>query len=168
MSDDKAARVVAVVRGVESSDAVARGRGQQVAALNAWVGRWLNDGYTINGDGSRGATITTSDVYEWAPGGFFVVHTAYGQIGEMNVGGTEIIGYDEESGDYISYFFDSQGNTSKSQLSVEGDTWTFHGDTTRATVIMSDANPVQTVLHERTDDEENYVASMRVVLTKVD
>jgi hypothetical protein len=39
----------------------------------------------------KGTTITTSDVYEWAPGGFFLLHTAYGRIGEFDVGGTEII-----------------------------------------------------------------------------
>jgi hypothetical protein len=32
------------------------------------------------------------------PGGFFVLHTAYGRIGDTAVGGTEIIGYDAESG----------------------------------------------------------------------
>lgn len=30
--------------------------------------------------------LLTSDVYEWAPGGFFVVHSAFGKIGETAVG----------------------------------------------------------------------------------
>src|SRR4051812_5350508 len=34
------------------------------------------------------------DVYEWMPGGFFVLHTAYGRIGDVGGGGTEIIGFD--------------------------------------------------------------------------
>jgi hypothetical protein len=78
------------------------------------------------------------------------------------------MGYDDASGDYISYFFDSQGNTTKSKLSVNGDTWTFQSESTPATVVLTEDNHVQTVLHERTDDGVNYVASMKIVLTKID
>jgi hypothetical protein len=38
-------------------------------------------------------TSPASDVYEWAPGGFFVHHVAYGRIGSLDVAGSEIIGY---------------------------------------------------------------------------
>jgi Protein of unknown function (DUF1579) len=49
----------------------------------------------------------TSDVYEWAPGGFFVLHSAYGQLAGADVGGIEIMGYDQASNEYRSWFFDS-------------------------------------------------------------
>lgn len=127
----------------------------------------MNDGYTRDDGGGRGETITTSDVYEWAPGGFFIVHTAYGRIGDLDVGGMEVIGFDEASGDYVSYFFDSHGNTMRSTLVASGSTWTFEGETTRATVEFCDGNRVQTVLHERTDDGVNYIVSMKVTLAKV-
>ena len=52
-------------------------------------------------------------------------------------------------------------------MNPTGDTWTYHGDTTRATVEFSEGNTVQTVLHERTDDGSTFVASMRVTLIKV-
>jgi hypothetical protein len=146
MAEGKVAHVAAVARGIESNDGVGRERPPRLVALNAWIGRWLNDGYTINEDGSRGGTITTSDVYEWAPGYRFVLHTAYGRISDIDVGGIEIIGFDEASGDFDSYFFDSQGNTTRSTLSVEGDTSTFAGANTRATVVMSESNHIQTVL----------------------
>ncbi|MEV6592875.1 hypothetical protein [Streptomyces acidicola] len=122
----------------------------------------------INEDGSPGPAITTSDVYEWAPGGFFVVHKAYGRIGEFDVGGVEVIGYDEASGAYRSHFFDSQGNVTVSSLVARGDTWTYQGDITRSTVEFSDDHRVQTVLHERTDDGTTYRPSMKVTLTKVE
>jgi hypothetical protein len=48
--------------------------------------------------GGRDVPILTSDVYEWAPGGFFVVHSAFGKIGETSVGGVEIIGVDGPAG----------------------------------------------------------------------
>ena len=67
--------------------------------------------------------IFASDVYEWMPGRFFVLHTAYGRIGDINVGGTEIIGFDPANQTYRTHFFDSQGNISR-QESIAGDgTW---------------------------------------------
>ncbi len=167
MTDETTPRVVAVNRGTEHADAQGSGRGPQHEALDAWVGRWINEGHTINDDGTPGPTITTSDVYEWAPGGFFILHSAYGRIGEFDVGGVELIGYDETSGDYRSHFFDSQGNVTVSSLVARGDTWTYQGDTTRSTVEFSDDHRVQTVLHERTDDGTTYRPSMRVTLVRV-
>ncbi|WP_328362800.1 DUF1579 domain-containing protein [Streptomyces sp. NBC_00445] len=168
MTDGTTPRVVAVNRGTEqTTDAPPTGPGPRHRALDAWVGRWINQGHMIDEDGSPGATITTSDVYEWGPGGVFLVHSAYGRIGEFDVGGTEIIGYDETSGAYRSHFFDSQGNVTVSRLVADGDTWTYQGDTTRSTVEFSDGHRVQTVLHERTDGGTTYRPSMRVTLTKV-
>jgi hypothetical protein len=160
-------RVVAVNRGAEQASGQVAGRGSQHEALEAWVGRWINEGHTINDDGSTGLAITTSDVYEWAPGGFFIVHSAYGRIGDFGVGGIEIIGYDEASGEYRSHFFDSQGNVVVRRLVARGNTWIYQGDTTRSTVEFSDDHGVQTVLHERTDDGATYMPSMKVTLTKV-
>jgi hypothetical protein len=73
-------------------------RDQHLAALDAWIGRWINGGHVILDDGCPGPRIITSDVYEWAPGGFFILHTAYGRIGELDGGAIEMIGYDEASG----------------------------------------------------------------------
>jgi hypothetical protein len=166
MTEEAPARVVAVNRGTENTGRPDQGRGPGHEALEAWVGRWINVGHMINEDGSAGPAITTSDVYEWAPGGFFITHTAYGRIGEFDVGGLEIIGYDEPSGAYRSHFFDSQGNVTVSTLTAHGDTWTYQGETTRSTVEFSADHRMQTVLHERTDDGTTYHPSMRVTLHK--
>lgn len=166
MTDETIPRVVAVNRGTERGDGQGASRRPEHEALQGWVGRWINEGHTINDDGSPGVPITTSDVYEWAPGGFFLLHTAYGRIGEFEVGGIEIIGFDEESGEYRSQFFDSQGNVSVSGLVARGDSWTFRGETTRATVVFSEDHRVQTVLHERTDDGTTFQPSMQVTLIK--
>jgi len=167
MSDESRERVVAINRGVEQSDAAGPTPGDAHRALDAWVGRWINQGHTIDEHGNPGLSITTSDVYEWAPGGFFVLHTAYGRIGDFDGGGVEVIGYDAERGEYTSQLFDSGGNHSTHRLVANGDTWTYFGDSTRATVEFSDGNTVQTVLHERTDDGSTFVPSMRVILRKV-
>src|SRR5262245_8098167 len=168
MTDQPTARVVQLNRGIEHAESQGPERGSHHEALEPWIGRWINQGHTINDDGTPGMTITTSDVYEWAPGGFFIVHSAYGRIGEFSGGGVEIIGYDETSGEYTSHLFDSGGNVTVSSLVVQGDTWTYQGATTRATVTFSDGDHVQTVLHERTDDGSTYQPSMNVTLVKVD
>jgi hypothetical protein len=76
----------------------------------------MSESHTVASPGAPAARILASDVYEWAPGGFFVVHPAYGRIGDAEVGGDEIIGYDAETGSYRSQFFDRFGNVSASRL----------------------------------------------------
>ena len=97
-----------------------------------------------------------------------VVHSAYGRIGEFSGGGVECIGYDETAGAYRSHLVDSAGNVIVSSLVARGDTWTYQGETTRATVQFSDDDHVQTVVHERTDDGTTYKPSMEVTLIKID
>jgi Protein of unknown function (DUF1579) len=168
MSEETTSRVVAVVRGVENAQAEGPKRGSHHEALDVWIGRWINQGHMVEDDGRLGLTITTSDVYEWAPGGFFVLHTAYGRIGNFGAGGVEIIGFDETTGNYISYFFDSQSNVTTSTLVRRGDTWTYQGESTRSTVEFGESNHVQTVVHERTNDGQSYGVSMKVTLTRVE
>jgi catechol 2,3-dioxygenase-like lactoylglutathione lyase family enzyme len=168
VSNEANPRVVQINRGVEDAAGAAPEPGPRHEALGVWVGRWINQGHTVNRDGSPGMTITTSDVYEWVPGGFFVAHAAYGRVGDFGGGAVEVIGWDDSSGEYRSHVFDSAGNVVVSRLVASGDTWTYYGDTTRATVQFSADAHVQTVLHERTDDGTTYQAAMRVTLTKVD
>jgi hypothetical protein len=102
------------------------------------------------------------------PGGFFVLHNAYGRIGNMDVGGTEIIGYDAASQQYRSYFFDSLGNISVQELTASGDTWKWIGEQTRCTAVFSELGKTQTAHHERLDEQGNWVPSMDVSLMKVE
>jgi hypothetical protein len=83
-------------------------------------------------------------VYEWAPGGFFVVHPAYGRIGDIAVGGVEIIGYDPANQKYKVYFFDSQGNISRHDLTIQDRSWIWQGKHTRCTGVFSEDGKTQT------------------------
>jgi hypothetical protein len=66
---------------------------------------------------------------EWVPGRFFVIHTAYGRIGDQAVGGIEIIGYDEMTRNFRTHFFDSQGNVGTQNLTFRDSVWTWSGPT---------------------------------------
>jgi hypothetical protein len=135
--------------------------------LDVFIGKWINQGYTIASADAPASSILTSDVYEWMPSGFFVLHTAYDRVGNIDVGGTEIISYYAVSKKYRSHFFDSQGRISTHELTASGDTWKWTGEQTRRTEVFTDHGKTQTTHHERVDGDGNWVPAMKVTLTKV-
>jgi Protein of unknown function (DUF1579) len=139
MSESKHNRqVVSVAGGLEETAQGPAQRGPEYARLDVLIGSWITEGHTVASPGAPAARILASDVYEWAAGGFFVVHPAYGRVGDAEVGGVEIVGYSADTGSYRSQVFDSFGNVSTSRLTVEGDTWTWSGERTRCTAVLSD------------------------------
>jgi hypothetical protein len=147
--------------------------GSEHRLLDVFIGRWINEGYTTASADAPSVKILTSDVYEWAPGGFFVLHTAYGRIGNFDVGAIEIISYDAATKKYRSDLFDAQGQISTHELTVQDGVWTWVGGTWageqhRATAVFSDQGKTQTAHHERLDEQGNWVPSMEVTLTRVE
>jgi hypothetical protein len=163
-----AVQVVSVAAGLERTLELSAEPGQRQRQLDVFIGRWLNEGDTKATDALPSAMILTSDVYEWAPGGFFVIHTAYGRIGDIEVGGVEIIGDDQTSDSYLSQFFDSRGNVSSSRLTVDDGVWTWLGERTRCTATFSEDGRVQTAHHERSDDRGLWTPTMDVTLRKIE
>jgi Protein of unknown function (DUF1579) len=135
--------------------------------LDRFIGKWITQGETAADENAPALPIVASDVYEWMPGGFFVLHTAHGRIGDTPVGGTEIIGYDEAGGRYWTRFFDSGGHETASDLTVEDGTWTWQGETTRCTARVSSDGSALVARHERSPDGATWVPSMDVTLRKV-
>jgi hypothetical protein len=108
----------------------------------------------------------SSDVYEWAPGGFFVVHTAHGKIGEARVGGIEMIGVDSDG--YFSTLYDSFGNVHTSQMEViEGELIRWLGARIRCTATIAGADSTQVANHEASADGTTWAPSMEVILRKI-
>jgi hypothetical protein len=161
----ESARVVNVAAGVEHTDRTAPVRDGRHQALAVLIGKWINEGRTIETAEIPSVPILTSDVYEWAPGGFFVVHSAFGKIGGAAVGGVEIIGVDGEA--YRSTFYDSFGNVHCSRLEIEGDVLRWTADRTRCTVTMTDDGMTQVARHESSADGLSWTPSMHVTLRKV-
>jgi hypothetical protein len=158
-------RVVSVAAGVEQTDRTVPVRDARHQALAVLIGKWINEGHTIAAGETPSVPILTSDVYEWAPGGFFVVHSAFGKIGETSVGGVEIIGVYADA--YRSTFYDSFGNVYLSRLEIDGDVLNWIGDRTRCTVTMTGDGMIQVARHEASTDGVNWTASMDVTLRKV-
>jgi Protein of unknown function (DUF1579) len=135
--------------------------------LNTLIGRWITAGTTVSPDGSQTLELHASDVYEWVAGGVFVVHTAYGYIGETQVGGIEMIGYDPETGKFRTHFFDSQGTVTNQDLTLQDRTWTWTIAHARATGVLGEDGRSISTLHEWSDDGVNWRPSMDITLRKV-
>ena len=142
--------------------------GPEHKRLDVLIGKWMTAGETVASNGAPAMTILASDVYEWVPGGFFVLHTAYGRVGDIDVGGVEMIGYDPANKNYRVTFFDSQGNQTSHTLTPRDGKWIWQGEHTRCTAVFSNANRVFTAHHERSDDGVRWLPSMTVTLSKVE
>ncbi len=163
-STDTGARVVKVAAGVESTDRHVPVRDLRHEALSVLIGKWINEGHTVATPEVPSLPILTSDVYEWAPGGFFVVHSAYGRIGDSSVGGVEIIAVAGDA--YSSTFYDSFGNVHTSRVEVDGDVIRWLGELTRCTAIFTDGGLTQVAHHESSADGVSWTPSMEVTLRK--
>lgn len=160
-------QVRAVAAGLERTSDRPDMPGAEQRHLDGFIGKWINAGHTVSRAGVPSAKILTSDIYEWAPGGFFVIHSAYGLIGDIAVGGVEIISYDPDAGCYRAQFFDSRGNASVSQLRLADGAWTWTGPRTRCTATFSDDGSIQTAHHEMSEDGATWQPSMDVTLRKI-
>ena len=63
-------------------------RAPELDRLEAFIGRWMTEGETVADADGASARIIASDVYQWLPGGHFIMHPAYGRIGSAGVGGS--------------------------------------------------------------------------------
>lgn len=167
MSDSSSSspRVVKVAAGVESTACLVPVRDARHEALDVLIGKWINEGHTVATAEVPSLPILTSDVYEWAPGGFFVAHSAYGKIGEYSVGGVEIIGADGDG--YRSTLYDSFGNVHTSRMEADGEVIRWLGEGTRCTVTMTDDGSTQVAHHEGSTDGTTWAPSMEVTLHKI-
>jgi hypothetical protein len=141
--------------------------------LRAFLGTWKTEGQTVADGGTPAVSIESNDEYELMPGGFFVVHRWHGHVGNADVHGIEIIGYDAQRDAYRTHFFDNDGNSGSEELTVRDRTWTWVGkqvmgsDWHRCTSIVSDDGNTMRAKHERSTDGKTWRPWMDVTLRRV-
>jgi Protein of unknown function (DUF1579) len=160
-------RVRSVVAGLERATDQAAAPGPKQRALDVFIGKWITTGHTVASPEIPATEILASDTYEWAPGGFFVVHSAYGRIGDNPVGGVEIMYYDADIGSYRCQFFDNQGNITTSQLDEADGAWSWTRENTRCRATFTDDGKTQVAHHQHSDDDRTWRPSMEVTLNKI-
>ena len=162
----------------EQSSAVAahasRSRSPEHQRLDVFIGSWRTDGATIATARAPAVPIHSSDIYEWLPGDYFVVHRWSGQAGDAEVHGLEVIGYYRASGNYKTHFFDNDGNSGSEQLTVRDRTWTWLGRLVmgsswhRCTSVVSEDGRTMTARHEQSADGKTWTPWMDVTLRRED
>ena len=78
-------------------------------------------------------SIAGSDVYEWLPGRFFMLHKVDVRMGNERAESTEIIGFDEESQRLTMHAYDNKGIYTSMTASYDNGVWHFNGDHLRFT-----------------------------------
>jgi hypothetical protein len=139
--------------------------------LDALIGRWKTEGWTRETPEAPAAKIDAVDTYEWLPGGFGLLHTVDAKVGDEEVEGAEVIGYDPDRGAYVTQYFGSDGPTAyEASLTQESEglTWRMRSKTTRFAGVFSDNGSVITGHWELLPDSGEWQPWMDITLTKQD
>ena len=96
--------------------------------LAAFVGTWKDEAEMKPGPFGPGGKMSLTETCEWFTGGFSVVcHTdTTGFMGDLKT--LTVLTYDREEKVYRFYEFNSTGWSNAAKGTVDGDTWTFDGD----------------------------------------
>ena len=118
--------VVTAVAAVGAQPSPKPGADQQ--RLGVFLGKWTSQGQSYESPYGPAARMTSTEVYTWLPGNFFIEHQWDTMQGSVHIVGREILGYDSASKRYFSQFFDNFGSTGLNHFTVNGNTWTGTAD----------------------------------------
>jgi Protein of unknown function (DUF1579) len=154
----------------------------QTQRLDALVGRWRSEGHIV---GDAPVPITGTDIYEWLPGGFFLVHHVDVKIGQQQVQALEIIGeYDPATDSFTARAYDNLGDVTIMRARVDDQgVWTFTGGgdvapvarpasadasgAVRSTLTVSADRSGMTARWERSDDGASWQPWMDMTFTQM-
>jgi hypothetical protein len=154
----------------------------EIQRLGALVGRWRSEGYIV---GEVPVPITGTDIYEWLPGGFFLVHHVDVVIGEQKVQALEILGeYDPTTESFTGRAYDNLGDVTIMHAKVdEHGVWRFTGGgdvapvarpssadasgAVRSTLTVSPDGSNMAAKWERSDDGATWQPWMDMTFTRM-
>lgn len=176
---DGLARVVAATAGGAQAGP---GRDPAVRRLGALVGRWRSEGHVV---GEPHVPVTGTDIYEWLPGGFFLVHHVDVLVGEQKVQAIELIGERDPATDaFLARAYDNEGSVTTMRATVDdAGVWTFTGGAdvaaaaqpssaeasgaVRSTLTVSGDRSSMTARWERSDDGATWQPWMDMAFTRM-
>lgn len=138
-------------------------RGPEHERLRAFLGKWHAEGKSFatgqSKDDPRGSIEkwVSDETFEWLPGEFFIIQRWDALIGANEFKGIGIIGYDPETRSYVTRSFENHGHFREYVTRVEGNVWTFMGDTERARVKFTDGGDTQKINWEWKPDGETWL-----------
>ena len=140
--------------------------GPEHERLGLLIGRWNTEGFVRPGDWGPSARIVAVDTYEWLDGGFFLFHRFDAVVGQEEVKGIEIIGYDPESKNYRGVSFDNHGAADTFHASLAGRVWKSWGPSQRFSGTLSADGGTLSGAWERSGDGTNWLPWMDVKLRR--
>lgn len=84
--------------------------GAEHERLGALVGRWKTEGSITAAVRDGASRIEATDTYEWLPGGRALLHRVHALVGDEELEGAEIIGYDLARRTYVAQYFGTDGS----------------------------------------------------------
>jgi hypothetical protein len=102
--------------------------GPEHQRLEVFLGKWTQVGEAQASPYGPAGKLTSTDTYEWMPGGFFMLHRWEARQGAVDFKATEILGYDARNRVYTSHLFDNFGNSGSYKVTQQGNTWASTGD----------------------------------------
>ena len=141
--------------------------------LNVFLGKWRTVGNIYDQKGSVTGKVDAVDTYEWLPGEYAMIHYADSKMGEMQIQGIEIIGYNPVRKTYFGPFFDNQGSAGWEEITVDGDTWTWKGENVmgvkyhRCKAMFQNEKTIEAI-HEHSEDGEEWHKWMDITLSKIE
>ena len=109
----------------------------ELKKLDYFVGNWKLEGEMKPSQMGPGGKMTMTETLGWMEGNFFLVSHSKFQGAGMGAGSaTAYMGYDADKKAYTYDEFSSMGEAVHSTGTVEGDTWTWLGDSKMGTQMM--------------------------------
>lgn len=134
--------------------------------LHPFEGTWKTQGEIFATDSSPALTIEGTDIYEWLPGGYFLIHRVDVRMGGEQIDSIEIIGYDDSNDTYPMHYFGYQGSKGVMVAVCNSNTWVFTGETERFTGSFNETGNILSGRWEQLRNSE-WIDWMNIKLTKV-
>lgn len=142
----------------------------KVEQLAPFVGRWRSYGRTVATPTASAVEIEGTDVYEWFPGGKFLVHHVDVVMGGVPVRVIEVIGDPDPAvgGALRMRSFDNDGGFAEMRATVDADgVWTLtDGVASRSTVVFGPDGQTMTARWERATHEGTWEPWMVMTFTR--
>ncbi len=136
--------------------------------LDALIGTWRTEGWTIGPTGAAAERIVATDTYERLPGGG-LLHLVDARVGDRPVEGAEIIGYDPARRGYVTQYFGSDG--ASAYVASIGEyrgalVWAMASKSGRFTGTFNHDRTVITGRWEARDQDSRWCPWMNITLTR--
>jgi Protein of unknown function (DUF1579) len=138
------------------------------------LGNWKSEGDMKPSPFGPGGKFTGTDRNEWFPGNFFLVMHSDSKTPMGDMKSVAIFGYNTDEKVYTFHSIDSMGADETSKGTVEGDTWTWLGEskaggkTMKGRFIMKEVSPAMfTYSFESSADGSSWTKIMEGKATKV-